>query len=153
MSGRFVTIRWFAGSHPKSTSWYCDGTCLTACVAITAPNTCIYNWQLLSSPGSPDTGKRRYLFLTILEETRRKYHFVVHGYVIMPEHFHLLLTEPEIGDPSVIMKVIKQRFARRFHRTRARPGGRTDGALGVDHGSSLAKAFLRLQRVERAQTD
>ena len=32
----------------------------------------------------------------------------------------MLLTEPEIGDPSVVMKVIKQRFARRFHRTWAR---------------------------------
>ncbi len=39
----------------------------------------------------------------------------------MPEHFHLLLTEPKIGDPSVVMKVIKQRFARRFHKKRPRP--------------------------------
>ncbi len=68
-----------------------------------------------------NTEKRRDLFLAILEETRRKYHFVVHGYVAMPEHFHLLLTEPEIGDPSVVMKVIKQRFARRLHRTWLRP--------------------------------
>ncbi|MFY9845534.1 MAG: transposase [Terriglobales bacterium] len=36
----------------------------------------------------------------------------------MPEHFHLLITEPEKGDPSVVMKVVKQRFARRFNRTR-----------------------------------
>ncbi len=34
----------------------------------------------------------------------------------MPEHFHLLMTEPEVGDPSVAMKVIKQRFARRVNR-------------------------------------
>ena len=31
----------------------------------------------------------------------------------MPEHFHLLLTEPKMGDPSVVMKVIKQRYTRR----------------------------------------
>ena len=30
----------------------------------------------------------------------------------MPEHFHLLMSEPEKGDPSVVMKVVKQRFAR-----------------------------------------
>jgi REP element-mobilizing transposase RayT len=30
-----------------------------------------------------------------LEEARRRYRFVVHGYVVMPEHFHLLITEPD----------------------------------------------------------
>ena len=59
---------------------------------------------------------RRDLFVKILEETRRKYRFVVHGYVVMPEHFHLLITEPEVGDPSVVMKVIKERFSRRVNR-------------------------------------
>jgi putative transposase len=29
----------------------------------------------------------------------------------MPEHVHLLLSEPERGDPSVVMKVLKQSFA------------------------------------------
>ncbi len=62
----------------------------------------------------PELGSawRRDLFVTILEEARCKYRFVVHGYVVMPEHFHLLITEPEVGDPSVVMKVIKERFSR-----------------------------------------
>ena len=64
------------------------------------------------------TPRRRDLFLRILEEARRKYRFVVHGYVVRPEHFHLLMSEPEVGDPSVVMKVIKQRFARHLHRAR-----------------------------------
>ena len=69
----------------------------------------------------PQLGKpeRRNLLLTILEEARQKYRFVVHGYVIMPEHFHLLMTEPEVGDPSVVMKVLKERFTRKL---------RTEGA-------------------------
>jgi putative transposase len=68
----------------------------------------------------PELGsaRRRDLFVKILEETRRKYRFVVHGYVVMPEHFHLLVTEPEVGDPSVVMKVIKERFSRRVNRRR-----------------------------------
>jgi putative transposase len=33
----------------------------------------------------------------------------------MPEHFHLLITGPEMGDPSVVMKVIKERFSRQVH--------------------------------------
>jgi putative transposase len=30
----------------------------------------------------------------------------------MPEHVHLLISEPERSDPSVVVKVIKQEFAR-----------------------------------------
>jgi hypothetical protein len=30
----------------------------------------------------------------------------------MPEHIHLLITEPEIGTPSTVMQVLKQRTAR-----------------------------------------
>jgi putative transposase len=33
----------------------------------------------------------------------------------MPEHFHLLISEPERGAPSTVMQVLKQRFARRLH--------------------------------------
>ncbi len=66
---------------------------------------------------------RRDLFLTILEEARCKYRFVVHGYVVMPEHFHLLITEPEVGDPSVVMKVIKERFSRQLNRKREQAAG------------------------------
>jgi REP element-mobilizing transposase RayT len=29
----------------------------------------------------------------------------------MPEHVHLLLSEPERGDPGVVIQVLKQRFA------------------------------------------
>ena len=59
-----------------------------------------------------DTPTRRTLLLTILEETRLAYDFVVVGYVVMPEHMHLLITEPEKGSPSLVMQVVKQRFAR-----------------------------------------
>jgi len=70
---------------------------------------------------------RRDLFLHILEQTRVRYHFVVLGYVVMPEHFHLLISEPEIGDPSTVMQVIKQRYAQRILRTKRRK----DAAQGV----------------------
>ena len=56
---------------------------------------------------------RRDLFLKILEETRTAYDFVVVGYVVMPEHVHLLISEPEKGNPSTVMQVVKQRFARK----------------------------------------
>jgi len=56
--------------------------------------------------------RRRTLFLEILEEVRLRYNFVVVGYVVMPEHFHLMISEPELGNPSTVMQVLKQRFAR-----------------------------------------
>ena len=64
------------------------------------------------------TARRRDLFLKILEQTRQRYQFVVVGYVVMPEHFHLLISEPEKGDPSVVMKVVKQRFSRQVRKKR-----------------------------------
>jgi putative transposase len=47
----------------------------------------------------------------MLEQTRQRYRFVVVGYVVMPEHIHLLITEPEVGTPSTVMQVLKQRTA------------------------------------------
>jgi len=56
---------------------------------------------------------RRDLFLTVLEQVRERYAFVVLGYVVMPEHFHLLVSEPHRATPSVVMQAIKLGFARR----------------------------------------
>jgi REP element-mobilizing transposase RayT len=60
------------------------------------------------------TGSRRTAFLRILEEVRISYCFKVVGYVVMPEHVHLLIGEPDRADPSTVMQVLKQRFARRI---------------------------------------
>jgi len=57
------------------------------------------------------TARSRDRFLSILEETRRRYRFVVVGYVVMPEHIHLLISEPEVGTPSTVMQILKQRAA------------------------------------------
>src|SRR5206468_3884528 len=58
------------------------------------------------------TARSRDRFLSILEQTRARYRFVVVGYVVMPEHIHLLVTEPEVVNPSTVMQVLKQRSAR-----------------------------------------
>src|SRR5579864_7562409 len=66
---------------------------------------CYRRLPLLGSPGKRDR------FLSILEQVRQRYGFVVVGYVAMPEHIHLLITEPEVGSPSTVMQVVKQRTA------------------------------------------
>ena len=85
-----------------------QGNCISSRVVATASSRCsILPDAAISSCESLNT-------------TRRKYRFVVHGYAIMPEHFHLLITEPEAGDPSVVMKVLKQRFSRQVKKLRKR---------------------------------
>jgi REP-associated tyrosine transposase len=60
-----------------------------------------------------NTPQRRTLFLEILEQVRERYNFVVVGYVVMPDHVHLMFSEPEHGNPSTMIQVLKQRFARK----------------------------------------
>ena len=53
------------------------------------------------------TARRRSLLLTVLEQVRRRYAFVVIGYVIMSEHIHLLISEPQEENPSTVMQGLK----------------------------------------------
>ena len=74
---------------------------------------CYHRQPLLGTP------KRRDLLLTVLEQVRIRYRLAVLGYVVMPEHFHLLITEPEVGTPSTSGAVLLQGHAhvwqRRFY--------------------------------------
>jgi REP element-mobilizing transposase RayT len=47
------------------------------------------------------------LFLKILDRVRRRYQFVVLGYVVMPERVHLLLSEPQRETLSTAIQAIK----------------------------------------------
>ncbi len=51
------------------------------------------------------------LFLSVFDETRKKYGFYVVGYVLMPEHFHLLISDPGKGDPGTALQILKQRVS------------------------------------------
>src|SRR5262249_44877017 len=59
------------------------------------------------------TARRRDLFLRVLERTRMRHAFVVLGFVVMPEHVHLLVSEPDKRTLSVVMQALKLGFARR----------------------------------------
>src|ERR1700757_1025152 len=48
-----------------------------------------------------------------LEQMRQRYHFVVAGYVVMPERVHLLISEPQEETPSTVIQAVKLSFARR----------------------------------------
>lgn len=62
---------------------------------------CLQRRPLLGSP------RARATFETSLEAARRRYRFCVIGYVVMPEHVHLLLTEPHCGLLSTAIQAMK----------------------------------------------
>jgi putative transposase len=66
------------------------------------------------------------LLLQILERVRRRYRLVVQAYVVMPEHVHLLVTEPQRADLSTAMQALKLGFIRSLDGTGV-PGSRNDG--------------------------
>ena len=51
-----------------------------------------------------------------LEAVRLRYGFVVAGYVLMPEHVHLLVGEPPVSLLSIALQVLKQRTSRKLKR-------------------------------------
>ena len=75
------------------------------------------------------TPRRRDLFLKVLEQVRMRYAFVVVGYVVMPEHIHLLISEPQEKSPSSVMQALKLGFARRVLAERRRRSHSSQGSL------------------------
>ena len=84
---------------------------------------CYRRKPLLGNPA------RRDLLLAVLELMRVRYRFAVIGYVVMPEHVHLLISEPLIGDPSKIIQAVKLSVSRRL-------------AIGAILRPVLAESFL-----------
>src|SRR6185437_6782876 len=60
---------------------------------------------------------------TVLEQVRRRYQFVVVAYVVVPEHFHLLISEPERSNPSTVIQALKLGVARRVIAAQKRDAG------------------------------
>ena len=69
------------------------------------------------------SARAKNLFVKILGEVRDRYGFALVGYVVMPNHMHLLLSEPVKGTASTITRVLKQRVSRRLRRKKRRPTG------------------------------
>lgn len=54
--------------------------------------------------------------MQVLCQVRGEYDFKLAGYVVMPEHVHLLISEPARGTPSTVLKMLKQRVSHRLRR-------------------------------------
>ena len=56
----------------------------------------------------------RTAFVEILDEIRARHGFHLYGYVVMPEHVHLLLDEAGAINPSKVIQVVKQKVSGRL---------------------------------------
>jgi putative transposase len=73
-------------------------------------------WSCYRRRARLGSGRARNLFVKILDEVRQRYRFRLVGFVVMPDHVHLLISEPERGTPSTVVQVLKQRFSRLMRR-------------------------------------
>jgi len=99
---------------------------------------CYQRRPLLGTAGIRD------LFLQVLEQTRRQYGFVVVGYVVMPEHIHLLISEPRRGSVSTVMQALKQSFAHRLLRKAHAVNDSSPGSMSSsppEHGHVWQRRF------------
>jgi len=65
----------------------------------------------------------RNLAVKILQEVRARYRFALVGFVFMPEHVHLLISESGAAAPARIIQVFKQRLSRRMRGKKSRHKG------------------------------
>jgi REP-associated tyrosine transposase len=77
---------------------------------------CYRRQPKFSSPANCD------LFVTCLEKMRQHFEMCVYGYVVMPEHVHLLLSEPDSAALADAIHFLKLSFAKNVHRINEAPG-------------------------------
>ena len=69
---------------------------------------CYHRMKLLDSAAARDTFEHE------LDRVRRWYGCYIVGYVVMPEHVHLLISEPERSELSVVLQMLKQITSRKL---------------------------------------
>ena len=73
---------------------------------------CYQRQPRFHAPGACD------LFLDCLEAMRQRFAMRIYGYVIMPEHVHLLVSEPTHQTLADAMHFLKLSFAKRLKSTK-----------------------------------
>ena len=76
---------------------------------------CFHHQPLLGSEPARD------LVVQTLERVRRWYGFYINAYVVMPDHVHLLISEPERGSLAIAIQMLKQIVSRTLERQRDLP--------------------------------
>jgi putative transposase len=95
---------------------------------------CYQRGALLGSRRAKD------VFVKVLSEVRERYQFSLVGYVLMPEHVHLVISEPARGTPSQVIQVLKQRVSRAM-RGRKRRSSRGQYELPFPEEKEVPRQF------------
>ena len=108
---------------------------------------CYHRQQLFTA----DSAKRT--FERALERVRRSFGLQVYAYVVMPEHIHLLVSEPERGLLADALKSLKQGVSRRLVGEAGAPFKPSFGLSGAVRQPDkvclpLARAFLPSTRTQ-----
>ena len=59
--------------------------------------------------------KHRALFLQLLEQIEHKFGFEVRGVAVLPDRFHLLMTEPSKDTADHAIEMLRHRYGRRYN--------------------------------------
>ena len=82
------------------------------------------------------TVRARDLFVKVLGEVRKQFGFLLVGYVLMPDHVHLLFSEPKKSNISRVLQVLKQRVSRAMRGKKRRASSRQ---LSLNFGDALTE--------------
>jgi putative transposase len=81
----------------------------------------------------------RNLAVKILEELRVRCGFALIGYVLMPDHLHLLISESPSATPAKVIQIFKQRLSRRMRARKRMPDGQH--SLGFPPSADMLRRF------------
>jgi len=107
---------------------------------------CYHRSPYLANEASRD------LFERTLEETRRRYVFHVFGYVVMPEHVHLLVSEPTRATLSHAIQALKTAVSKqsrhrpfwqvRYYDFNVFSGAKSTGKLRYIHRNPVTRGLV-----------
>jgi putative transposase len=86
------------------------------------------------------TARARNIFVRELGKVRDELGFRLIGYVVMPEHVHLLISEPKQGTPSSALHKLKLPVSRKM-RKRRRHRSAAQLRLPLEEGTEQPRAF------------
>ncbi|MCH7879630.1 MAG: transposase [candidate division Zixibacteria bacterium] len=96
---------------------------------------CRHRRQLLTDP------ERIRILLEELDNSRRKHGLLIYGYVVMPEHFHLVCLPPDDLKLGAVIGEIKSKTARRIFKMIRESGSHIPQALNIVKDGLLRPAF------------
>jgi len=130
-----LSVSNYAMSMPWSLKRYQEARCLHFLTF-----SCQHRDPLLGTPRSRDR------FLQTLEKARHWYGFFVCGYVVMPEHVHLLINEPPLILVAQFLKALKQITSRELRGARRQFWQDRYFDSNIRHGSARSEVIRYIHR-------